>query len=126
MADTLDYMFSSPWSGLVIYGVFGFFSILLSMIRFAWYREIQRDSSILMFSICNVFQGAALIGATLIIAPHPAIDFKFLLPWTRFSWLLCLLFFIVGTLGAWASLRNVRRQRKQALQERQGTSMGMF
>jgi hypothetical protein len=107
----LDFFYKSPWSAILIYGVFGLSSLYLSWLRLRWYQRVQRERSIFIFALTNVFQGLAFTGAALITAPHPVMDFRFLLPYIRIAWLCCLILFLYGTIIVRRKLAELERKR---------------
>ena len=110
----IEWLFSSALSGLLIYGVFGVASLFLAWVRWRWYRKVQRDRSIVVFALTNLFQGIAFVCATLLLAPHPVTDFRFLLPYVRIAWLCTLICFLLGTHLAYWKLIEIERRREGA------------
>jgi hypothetical protein len=111
----VESLFTSVWSGLLIYGVFGIASLVLASVRFRWYRKIQQERSILIFALTNLFQGVAFVCATLLLAPHPVTDFRFLLPYVRIAWLCTLVCFLYGTHLAYWKLVKIEENRRRGI-----------
>jgi hypothetical protein len=107
------FLFETAWSALFTYGLFGLISLFLSYVRFRWYFEIQREKSVLIFAITNIFQGAAFIGGALVAARNPVTDFHFLLPVVLVAWIGTIIGIGYGTYLAYWKLVEISRQRRE-------------
>lgn len=105
-------LYESSWSAILIYGVFGLASFLLAWLRFRWWREVQHEESVIVFATVNFFQGFAFTGAALITAPHPVVDFRFLLPYVRLAWMVTLMLYLYGVHLVYWKLIEIERYRQ--------------
>lgn len=91
--------FLSPreWWPVLVYTVTAVAMLTMCATRLVRWWQIQRDSSVLVLAVVNLFQAVALIMGALIAAPHPVYDLRpILTPYARLAWAAALPFFLVA------------------------------
>jgi hypothetical protein len=89
-------------------------SIVSAKARFRRWRKFQREPWLLTDCLERLFMGIAFCMGAMILGPHPAYDYEWLRPVSRYFWLFAFVPFAVGIFLDWHSIAEIERERSKA------------